>query len=66
MNQKYYADKYRREHHFKVGDKVYIDASHFKLQSGSHKLNPVNLGPFEIIKSKLDLKKQIDSYKKAS
>ena len=41
----------RSEHQFKVGDLVYVDPSHFRIQSGTNKLNPINLGPFEIIKS---------------
>ena len=41
----------RSEHQFKVGDIVYVDSSHFRIQSGTNKLNPINLGPFEIIKS---------------
>ena len=33
-----------------MGDFVYVDALHFIIQSGTNKLNPINLGPFEIIK----------------
>ena len=52
LNQKHYADQKRRPHQFKVGDKVFINAAHFRLQSGVQKLNPLNLGPFEIIRAK--------------
>lgn len=45
------VDLKRSDHQFKVDDLVYVDASHFKIQSGTSKLNPINLGPFEIIKA---------------
>ena len=32
-NQKYHADERRREHKFKIGDKIFIDTSHLKRQS---------------------------------
>ena len=35
-NQKYYADMKRSEHQFKVGDIVYVDSSHFRIQSGAN------------------------------
>ena len=50
LNQKIYADKIRRDHPFKVNDLVYLTASHIKPQSGINKLNPLNRGPFKIIK----------------
>src|SRR5580765_4502511 len=59
--QKYYADQNRKVHNFKVGDKVFVDTSHFRKQSGVSKLNPLNAAPFKIIDwlvSKRDLQNE--------
>jgi len=48
LNQSKYANRTRREHLFKVGDKVFIQSNHLKQQSGISKLNPLSRGPFTI------------------
>ena len=46
-----YANKFRKQHDFKVNDKVLLSTKNLSLEdgSGSRKLNPKFCGPFKII-----------------
>ena len=53
QRQKFYADKSRRDLHFKVGDKVWLSASHLRnlpqSLTGTPKLRPRYYGPYEVL-----------------
>jgi hypothetical protein len=49
QRQKAYADRYRREVHYALGDEVLLSTKNIKIKSaGTHKLLPRWLGPFII------------------
>ena len=47
LEQKYHADKHRRESNIKAGDQVLVDSAQFGPRD--HKLSPLYRGPFEVI-----------------
>ena len=62
-NQKIQADKHRRDHKFKIGDLVGLNAKNLPIRTGSRKLAQKWVGPYRILKQygkdsfKLDIPK---------
>ncbi|XP_057858278.2 uncharacterized protein LOC131067335 [Cryptomeria japonica] len=46
---KAYHDKHRIDHHFQVGDCVWLHISKERMQGEGKKLKPIRYGPFEIL-----------------
>ena len=42
-------DKHRVDHHFQIGDQVWIHISKYSLQREGIKLKPIRYGPFTIL-----------------
>ena len=52
QRQAYYADRSRRHHAFKVGDKVWLSAAHLRLpatQNARRQLQPCFYGPHKVV-----------------
>jgi hypothetical protein len=45
----YYNKRHRSSHDFKIGDKVYVEATNIKQDRPSKKLSDKRIGPYEII-----------------
>ena len=62
QGQKTQADKHRRDHQFKIGDRVRLSSKNLSLATGTRKLSPRWVGPYEILEKfgdntfKLDLR----------
>jgi len=62
QGQKTQADKHRCDHQFKIGDQVRLSSKNLSLATGTRKLSPRWVGPYEILEKfgdntfKLDLR----------